>query len=51
VYCGSAIHFVLSFSLLLGGFEQVELTTKDWDECSLWLTALKSLIKMRQLLG
>lgn len=30
---------------------QVELTTKDWDECSVWLTALKSLIKLRQMLG
>ncbi|DBB04321.1 TPA: hypothetical protein ACH3X1_012813 [Trebouxia sp. C0004] len=30
---------------------QVSLTTSDWDECSSWLTALKRLIKARQMLG
>lgn len=30
---------------------QVGLTTNDWDECSAWLTALKRLIKARQMLG
>jgi len=30
---------------------QVGLTTNDWDECSAWLTALKRLIKTRQMLG
>lgn len=28
---------------------QVQLTTSDWDECSSWLTALKRLIKIRQM--
>jgi protein transport protein SEC31 len=28
---------------------QVQLTTGDWDECSSWLTALKRLIKIRQM--
>jgi len=28
---------------------QVELTTSDWDECGTWLTALKRLIKLRQM--
>ena len=32
-------------------FVQVSLTTSDWDECSSWLTALKRLIKARQMLG
>jgi len=27
---------------------QVQLTTGDWDECSMWLTALKRIIKIRQ---
>lgn len=30
---------------------QVGLTTSDWDECSGWLTALKRLIKTRQMGG
>ena len=30
---------------------QVMLTTSDWDECSSWLTALKRLIKLRQISG
>ena len=30
---------------------QVSLTTNDWDECAAWLTALKRLIKARQMLG
>jgi protein transport protein SEC31 len=30
---------------------QVELTTSDWDECGTWLTALKRLIKLRQMAG
>ena len=30
---------------------QVSLTTNDWDECASWLTALKRLIKARQMLG
>ncbi|CAI5946456.1 unnamed protein product, partial [Closterium sp. NIES-65] len=30
---------------------QVDLTTKDWEECGVWLTALKSVIKTRQQLG
>jgi protein transport protein SEC31 len=30
---------------------QVELTTSDWDECGTWLTALKRLIKVRQMAG
>lgn len=30
---------------------QIELTASDWDECSVWLTALKRLIKIRQALG
>ncbi|KAL3153542.1 hypothetical protein ABBQ38_011870 [Trebouxia sp. C0009 RCD-2024] len=30
---------------------QISLTTSDWDECSTWLTALKRLIKARQMLG
>ena len=30
---------------------QVSLTTSDWDEASAWLTALKRLIKTRQMLG
>ena len=30
---------------------QVGLTTSDWDECSHWLTALKRLVKTRQMLG
>ena len=30
---------------------QVALTTSDWDEASAWLTALKRLIKTRQMLG
>lgn len=30
---------------------QVSLTTSDWDECSAWLTALKRLIKARQMCG
>jgi protein transport protein SEC31 len=29
----------------------VELTTSDWDECGTWLTALKRLIKVRQMAG
>ncbi|CAM6099177.1 unnamed protein product [Calypogeia fissa] len=29
---------------------QVDLTTSDWDECSVWLTALKQMIKVRQAL-
>ncbi|WPT11630.1 Protein transport protein SEC31-like protein B [Picochlorum sp. SENEW3] len=28
---------------------QVQLTTSDWDECASWLTALKRLIKIRQM--
>jgi len=28
---------------------QVMLTTSDWDECSSWLTALKRLVKLRQM--
>ena len=34
-----------------GPLLQVGLTTNDWDECSAWLTALKRLIKARQMLG
>lgn len=30
---------------------QVELTASDWDECGMWLTALKRLIKIRQTMG
>ncbi|KIZ01949.1 hypothetical protein MNEG_6017 [Monoraphidium neglectum] len=30
---------------------KVELTTSDWDECGTWLTALKRLIKVRQMAG
>jgi len=30
---------------------QVQLTTSDWDEGSAWLTALKRLIKVRQMGG
>lgn len=30
---------------------QASLTTSNWDECSSWLTALKRLIKARQMLG
>lgn len=30
---------------------QVELTASDWDECGMWLTALKRLIKIRQAMG
>lgn len=30
---------------------QVQLTTGDWGECSGWLTALKRLIKARQMMG
>eukprot|EP00878_Enallax_costatus_P022761 GHUV01024169.1.p2 GENE.GHUV01024169.1~~GHUV01024169.1.p2 ORF type:complete len:134 (+),score=59.66 GHUV01024169.1:55-402(+) len=30
---------------------QIELTASDWDECSVWLTALKRLIKIRQAMG
>jgi len=33
------------------GHVQVMLTTSDWDECSSWLTALKRLIKVRQMGG
>ena len=32
-------------------YVQISLTTSDWDECSTWLTALKRLIKARQMLG
>jgi protein transport protein SEC31 len=28
----------------------VSLTASDWDECSVWLTALKRLLKARQML-
>ncbi|KAF8071322.1 SEC31B [Scenedesmus sp. PABB004] len=30
---------------------QIELTASDWDECGVWLTALKRLIKIRQSMG
>jgi protein transport protein SEC31 len=30
---------------------QVELTASDWDECGVWLTAVKRLIKIRQMMG
>lgn len=30
---------------------QVELTATDWDECGAWLTAVKRLIKVRQMVG
>ena len=33
------------------GHVQVQLTTSHWDECASWLTALKRLIKMRQMAG
>lgn len=33
------------------GHMQVMMTTSDWDECSAWLTALKRLIKIRQMGG
>jgi protein transport protein SEC31 len=32
-------------------WSQVELTASDWDECGMWLTALKRLIKIRQTMG
>jgi len=35
----------------IAGHVQVQLTTSDWDECSAWLTALKRLIKVRQMGG
>jgi hypothetical protein len=28
---------------------QVQMTTTDWDECGYWLSAVKRLIKMRQM--
>jgi protein transport protein SEC31 len=30
---------------------QVELTATDWDECGAWLTAVKRLVKVRQMVG
>jgi protein transport protein SEC31 len=33
------------------GQVQVSLTATDWDECGQWLTALKRLIKTRQMMG
>ncbi len=30
---------------------QVELTASDWDEAGAWLTALKRLLKARQMMG
>ncbi|KAM0954325.1 putative transcription factor WD40-like family [Dioscorea sansibarensis] len=43
----------LCHSLDSGDFEsalrtQVRLTTSDWDECNVWLTALKQMIKIRK---
>ena len=38
-------------SLLAGAVPRpVSLTASDWDECSVWLTALKRLLKARQML-
>lgn len=28
---------------------QVQMTTTDWDECGFWLSAVKRLVKLRQL--
>ncbi|EFN56942.1 hypothetical protein CHLNCDRAFT_143487 [Chlorella variabilis] len=42
---------LLQLCQALDGGDLVSLTTSDWDECSAWLTALKRLIKARQMMG
>jgi hypothetical protein len=34
-----------------GGVLQVEMTSTNWAECSTWLSAVKRLIKARQMMG
>ena len=42
-------HALDTFDYATAAHVQVMLTTSDWDECSSWLTALKRLIKLRQM--
>lgn len=51
-HCSDTLYCAFALLLLLLRFAtQVELTASDWDECGMWLTALKRLIKIRQTMG
>jgi hypothetical protein len=47
----NSVSLTAALGVLCCAMPQVELTSSDWDECGMWLTALKRLIKIRQTMG